>query len=307
MTREVLLSTFKKFEHPPKVQEETKTKDLKTIENDLNRMEFRFSKLYKSHFICKLYLFCLKRTFYELPIIYFQGMMEIGAVVLDAYFQDKAASLRLKYKDNDGNTPKTLEINSISEKETEIFNKFLRDNESLYTRFCNCLTNILDEKFSFFTRNDFKNYNEYNEVFVHMMKKKYKKDIHPLSSMKYMNHTLTFFKRLSGNSDVAFKLLNIILNSDPSIVFSILALYIEKADNFNSSYIISDTDARDKMLITKLDEEDIKKIIKMHEDFLKSRHDMDDTNKSKNAVLFLSTAAGCALIAIILTRWKNTE
>lgn len=307
MTREVLLSTLKKFEYTPKIQERIKVKDLKTVENDLNRMDFRFSKLYKSYFVCKLYLFCLKKTFYELPIVYFQGMMEIGSVVLDAYFQDKVASLRLKHKEYDGNTPNSLDINSINEKEKSIFEKFLKENEGIYTRFRNCLINILDEKFSFFTKNDFKNYNECNQIFIDMMKKKFKKDINPLASMKYMNHTLTFFKRLSGNSDVAFKFLNIILNSDPSIVFSILAVYIEKADGITSSCFIPDAETRDKILITSLSENEIKKIISTHEVFLKTKNEMANINKSKNAVLFLSTAAGCALIAIILSKWKNGD
>ncbi|ELA42749.1 uncharacterized protein VICG_00064 [Vittaforma corneae ATCC 50505] len=308
MSRETLLTTLKKFEEEPKIEiEKIKKEEIYTIMNDLNRSDFKFSKLHKSFLATKLYLFLLQKTFDNFPISYFQGMMEIAAVLVDAYFQDKAASFRLKHKDSDEHAPPALKIGEISDKEKSMFEEFLASNLDLYNKFRNGLINILIEKFIFFTKDEFRNYNENNKIFIKLMKDKFKRVIEPTASIKYMNHTLTFFKRIAGNSDVAFKFFNLVLNSDPSIVFSILAVYIDKVDHFNSARVTITDENRNQYMVTSLEENDIRNIIGAQEMFLKCKSGMETDRQSKSTYIFLGAAVGCAVLALLISRWNDRD
>lgn len=302
MSRDTLLATLKKYEEKQENKEfKPKTEENHTITNDLNRSDFSFSKFHKSCLISKLYLHILNSTFKNLPISYFQGMMEIASVLVEVYFQDKAAGFRSKYKDLDELAPSRLKIENISENEMTMFEEFLKANEDIYTRFKNSLINILEKKFLFFTKDEFKNYNENNKIFIKLMKTKFKKSLNEIGTMKYMNHTLTFFKRMSENSNVVFTLFNIILNSDSTIVFSILANYIDKADKFNSVRIDINQENRDKYLISSIDEEDIKKILSTHELFLKCKTEVNTSKVSKTTFLVIGAAVGCTALAWLLS------
>jgi hypothetical protein len=117
--------------------------------------------------------------------------------------------------------------------------------------------------------------------------------IDEFSSLKYMNHTLSFFKRLSANSEVVFTIFNLILNSDHQMIFSILIFYLKKADEFTgNNLIISETD-RSRFLISEITESDIKKILRIHELFLKG-------NFSKCCLSFLKKPVYLAFFAAVL-------
>lgn len=308
MSREVLLATLKKFEEEPEIKaEKIKKEEVYTITNDLNRSDLKFSKLHKSFLASKLYLFLLQRTFDDFPISYFQGMMEVAAVLVDAYFQDEAASFRSKHKGADEHAPPALKANDISDQERVMFEDFLADNLDLYKKFRNALINILIEKFIFFTKDEFRNYNENNQVFIKLMKDKFKRTIEPTTSIRYMNHTLTFFKRISGNSDVAFRLFNIILNSDPAVVFSILAVYIDKADSFDGAKVAITDENRSQYMVTSLEEEDIKRILHTQEMFLKCKSEMEKGRQAQGTYIFLGAAVGCTILALLVAKWREQD
>lgn len=299
MSRKALLATLKKYETELENFKQVDNTDNCTIINDLDRSDFKFSKVHKSCLIRKLYLYILEKTFFELPFTYFQGMLDVATVLVDAYFQDEAVSFKISNRDLDQQKVETVKRENITENDRILFGEFLKQNETLYARFQKGLLNILDKKFLFFTRNGFQKYNEYNEVFLKLMEMKFKKNIEEKISIKYMNHTLTFFKRLAGSSDVAFTLLNLILNSDPSIVFSILAIYIDKAD-LNKGFI-PDESEMEKYLITEIDEDDIKKIIEIQAFFLEYERQLDkDKIENSKKGLFLGAAAVVAVVGIAI-------
>ncbi|KAM0681533.1 hypothetical protein GINT2_000046 [Glugoides intestinalis] len=299
MTRKALLATLKKYELEVNNLKQVDNTDNCTIKNDLDRSDFNFSRVQKSYLIRKLYLFILEKTFFDFPFTYFQGMLDVATVLVDAYFQDEAISFKISNKDLDKQNVENVKRENITSNDRILFVEFLKQNELLYDKFQKGLFNVLDKKFLFFTRDGFQKYNTCNEVFLRLMEIKFKRNIEERISIKYMNHTLTFFKRLSGTSDVAFTLLNLILNSDPSIVFSILAVYIDKAD-LNKGYI-PDGSEISKYLIMEIDEEDIKKILNIQGFFLEyEKLLVKDNTGSPRTALFLGAAALVAVIGIAI-------
>lgn len=309
MARENLLSTLQRFENLPLEEsagEQTRNtpEDLQTIKNDINRTDFRFSKVGKSLLANKLYLYILERLFIRLPIPYFQGMIEISTVILDAYLQDRVASFRSKHKDADGDLRGPVCLDDISENDRFLFEKFIKANAQTLRRFEKALENVLRRKFLVLTNGGFKAYNEHNKTFVSMMKSCRNIDIDPSYSIKYMNHTLTFFKRLSGNGEVVFKLFNLILNSDSSIVFCILAVFFDKAESFSgTNLVLNDEEAR-KVLIYDLPDRKINEILEINERFLK--YDEERGGRSMTTYFF-GVAASFLAIALVLKLCGNRE
>lgn len=307
MIRETLLTTLKSYEKTPQTAHETTSLAEKTtIENDLNRVSFALAKSRKSSLVCKLYVFLLQKVFEEFSIPYFQGMMEVASVLLDAYFQDKANEFRIKNKHLDKLAVHPVRDNIPTKEEERLCSEFLSENNDLFVRFKNSLINILEQKFLFFTADTFKKYHENNEIFLEMMRSKFGRKLDAGSSIKYMNHTLTFFTRISENSDVAFKFLNLIFNSDPSIVFSILAVYIDKVEPINQMDIEDDKE-RAQFLVSSVDEEDIKKIMDTQKLFLETMENMNKSVPSKNTLIYAGVSIAFVVVAFAASKWYQNK
>lgn len=305
MSKEVLLKTLKKFESKPEVAKGFKENDKYTIRNDLNRADFEFSRLHSSSLVLKLYMSILEKTFKEFPLAYFQGMSDVASILVDVYFEDQAATFRANNKDLDLDLPKKIKVEDIKQEEAALFTRFLNENAELYERFKYSLINILEQKFMFFTNNEFEKYDEYNDIFIEMMKKKYKKNLEKIYSIKYMNHTLTFFKRLAGTREVIYKILNLILNSDESMLFSILAIYIDKAEFCNGA--VPDDENASKYKIMEIKESDIKEILKAQESFLFYKESIKNAKRNNKRLLFLGIAFGCLATSILIQKWNENR
>lgn len=274
MQKENLLKTLKKFEHPYESDRTLSDIDKQTIENDLNRTDFGFSNSRRNIKKLKLFLYILQKSFAEPPIQYFQGMMEIATVLIDAYFGGIEVGT-----DTDENSTIYVKVNDITDAEKQEFDVILENNKELFQKYQNSLANILEDKFLYLTKNDFQKYNLLNSKFITMvnfmkttMFKSYNIKLEKSNSFKYMNHTLSFFKRLSANSEVIFTIFNLILNSDHGMIFCILAFYLKKADEFSGNNAILSENERSKLLISEISETDIKKILKIHDTFLKEKY-----------------------------------
>jgi hypothetical protein len=276
MSREILLQTLKKFECDFVVDESTseeinKKEELHTIINDVNRSDFRLSKLSKSSLADKLYVFILVKVFKDLELPYYQGMMDVGIVLVDVYFQDKASSFISKHKDLDTKAKPQTKFDEIEEDERKLFEKFVEENADLYKRFKNALTNILYKYVLFFFKNELKNCKELGKVFSKMMKEKFKVSVEEQWWMRYLGHIITLFMRTSENNEVVYKLYNLIFNSDPEIMFSILAVYFDKATEYNKEKMYIDEKNKERCMITSVDDKDIEKIMDTHEIFLECK------------------------------------
>lgn len=291
MERITLLETFKRFEYQPTkvyIENDLQTfeyqptksyieNDLRTIKNDLNRTDFSFSPASRSSEISKFYLFVLEKDFIDLPLIYFQGMLEIACVILDAYFLDIVEN-----KNDDSQSIIRVKIEDITEEEKSKFEDLLNKHQETHKKFKNCITNVLNENFLFLAKHNFEKFNLFNKKFITMMNSNFMKSknnnwkVDSLTSIMNLDHILMFFKRLSKNREVVFTLFNLILNSDPSIVFSILAFYIDKGNVFKGTNSISNHEGRSEHLISNVSEMDLKKIIKIHDSFLNEKYLKDD-------------------------------
>lgn len=295
MQRQNLLKTLEKFEEPFETDEEVRECDKITIFNDINRTDFNFSDSRKNLKKLKLYLEILNRTFSDFPIPYYQGMMEVATVLIDAYF----GHISIGHDSRDISL-KPLKLDDITDDEKLKYDKILKENATLFTRYRNSLVNILTDKFLYLTRDNFRKYNQLNEKLVKMINsmdllplKPCEPKIDEFSSLKYMNHTLSFFKRLSANSEVIFTIFNLILNSDHQMIFSILIFYLKKADEFTGNNLIISENDRSRFLISEITEADIKKILRIHELFLKG-------NFSKCCISFLKKPVYLAFFAAVL-------
>lgn len=311
MARENLLSTLQRFEKLPleenmREQARNSPEDLQTIRNDINRTDFGFSKVGSSLLVNKLYLYILERLFTRLPVPYFQGMTEVSTVILDVYFQDRVSSFRSKHRDIDGELRGPVCLDDISENERFLFEKFMKTNTQTLRCFEKALENVLRRKFLALTSEGFRAYNKYNRTFVSMMKSCRNIDIDPSYSLKYMNHTLTFFKRLSGNSEVVFKLFNLILNSDPSIVFCILAAFFDKAESFSGTGLVLNDEKAKKTLIYELSDRKINEILEINEMFM--QYDEKKTSeRSSMTTYFFGVAASFLAIALVFKLCNNNK
>lgn len=304
MSREALLNTLRRFEELPVDADEqtgSSSEDLHTIRNDINRTDFRFSKVGSSTLANKLYLYILDRFFTRLSMPYFQGMVEVSAVILDAYLQDRVSSLRSKHRSADGEVRESVRLEDISESDRILLERFVKANAQTLHRFEKALENVLRMKFLTLTRDGFRIYNKHNRTFVAIMKSHRGISVDPSYSIKYMNHTLTFFKRLSGNGDVAFKLFNLILNSDPSIVFCILVVFFDNAESFSGTNLVRDEEAK-RILINELSDRKIVEILEINERFIKY-----DEGGRGMATYFLGGAAGLLAIALLFNIYNSKK
>jgi hypothetical protein len=312
MQKENLLRTLEKYESPVEDSEQLEN-NLQTIINDLNRIDFSFSDIKDNQYILKFYLFILEKSFKSLPIAYFQGMMEVGTVLIDIYFQDASFKLKnqvLKSKScenliKNGCAVERIHLNDLSDSDRAIFRDALEKNDEIYRKYKNSLVNILNEKFLFLTVNNFEKYNKYNAKFVNMMNSTLPnhKQLNEMESFKFMNHTLTFFKRLSRNSKVLYTIYNLILNSNISMIFAILSFYLDKASKFSGTNLIITEENRSKYLISEISESDIKKILKINDTFRKGK--FNKKPRILTDIYIFGIFLGALVISWIISRFKN--
>jgi len=311
MTRKILLETLKRFESNPALENGSPVEnDLVTIKNDLNRLGFTEGKLQQTYIVYKLYLFILRKTFNEFPISYIQGMIEIALVILNAYFKDAVGPFRVKYSDMDEVVlPPQITVDLITEADEKIFEEFLSKNRELYERFRSTTVNIMKQRYLVLVDNSFSKYLELNEIFVKMMNTTFKRNMNSHESIRYMGHIMTFFTRLAGNEEVTYRLLNLILNSDFSMLFSIAAVYIDAIDSFDQRGEAQvDEDIRRAGLVS-VDEKDIKRILEMQELFLKFKRDSTSSSGSFGAYLLLGSAigVGAVILGLAFSEWRSSS
>lgn len=306
MQRENLLETLGKYEDFRDIKISARINDVQTIINDINRSDFGFSKISKTPIKVKIYLHILRISFKSLPISYYQGMTEVAVVILDAYFQEALEELKGEER-RDGEAHKTIKLDDISSKEISIFNKFLEKHSDLYSKYKNAMVNVLNERFLQLTRDNFKIYSEFNTKFVLMINSGHidalrlgDAKVTEMNSFRFMNHTLTFFKRLAGNSEVVYTIFNLILNSDPSMIFCILGYYLEKASQFTGSNIKITNQNKSKYLIYEVSETDLKKILKIHDAFLKGKYLKKKATMFRGG-LFFGVCLGVLVIAFAIS------
>jgi len=279
MSKIALLNTLRKYEEMSLDENlghglEKSERDSQIIKNDMDRCSFRFSRTFRCSFCHKLYIYVLTKVFSDFPLPYFQCMLDIASVILDAYLEEKAFELRSANKKMVGKFKPQITIDSVNAEEKALFEKFMAANKNLIERFEKVLLNVFQRKLLVLASDNFKLYGRLNRVFIYMMSSQKNIVVDPNESLSYMNHTLTFFQRISGNSEVAFKFLNLILNSDSRVVFCILFHFFDKIQNFKGQVVLTDEEEAKEKLIFDLADKDIKEILKIYEDFFQFEKEM---------------------------------
>ncbi|OQS54579.1 hypothetical protein EHP00_84 [Ecytonucleospora hepatopenaei] len=77
--------------------------DIQTIENDVNRTYFKYSVIYGKKTHLKIYKNILFEMFRDIPVPYYQGMIEIGGVLVEAFLSEKVRSIDLTSEHFDAN------------------------------------------------------------------------------------------------------------------------------------------------------------------------------------------------------------
>lgn len=296
MSRVALLNTLKKYEEMDvsfdyEISAEASKYDVQTIKNDINRCNFRFSRIFRSFFCHKLYIYILSKTFKDFPLPYYQCMMDIASVILDAYIEDKALRLKADNINMESEFQDHIELSSITDNEELLFSQFFAANKTICEKFKRSILIIFQTKILNLTENDFKLYESLNKTFLHMLEERKGLRLGNGESLSYMNHTLTFFQRISGNSDVAFKFLNLILNSDPHIIFCILFHFFDKIKNCKGQVvIINEQEARSK-LIYDLQDRDMKDILAIYESFFQYKNKSEEGSHVKWCFFLVAASA----------------
>jgi len=310
MAESKLGNTLRRFEKPgaePSIGANENDKDsVRTLENDINRIDFKFYDFKaadsKEEFenLFKNLLFELLRDF---PLKYTQGMSEVASVLVVSYFKEKVEDKMRnpefrKLMASAGEESATFRYEQNSQK-TQLRN-FLNENKGLVDRSRMAMANILQKYFIVYFDDGFKLYKEHNKVFRRMMKLrgiKIPKD----ESIKYMGHILTFFKRVVGNENVANEIYNVILNSDPSILFSLMAVFYDRLKNYGGSSVI-----KEESRIVKLEDNFLNKLMEQHEIFIKTRIEVEkQANKPSKAIYYGIAMGGVCLAAALFYGSRN--
>lgn len=306
MERQQLLKVLKTYEEEnadaPVTVDANDKDSVRVLINDINRTDFDFSKFYMHSARVRLYKNILYEALARFPLKYVQGMAEIATVIVDAYFQDKVGEFSTTgidvspamYVTNSGN--KTFVYKEEDEK--KIFREFVEDNGGLLDEMRRALVNVYKRKFLVFFKDNFKLYKEANDVFIAMMKKKGVK-VHKSVSFKYMNHVLTFFKRVVDNEKSAYGIYRIILSSDPSVLFSLLVIFFDNVQN-----VASATENQNK--ITELPKSLAKDVALQQETFIEVKEYLN-TKCSSKKYLFFGAAASILAIGIAAVYKMNNN
>lgn len=292
MERQELLRTLLKYEQPRDALDVSKDANdqdtTRVLKNDIKRIDFDFSSLSREPAVARLLKNIVFVTLRRFPVKYLQGMAEIASVITNAVFEDIVLDVRIREK----TIPPSESRDTMDDEHSflyttpegqEDFNRFISDNQQLVDKLKVALANIFNEKVLVFAHDNFKYYMECNKVFVAMMRAK-GVNIDSDVSMKYMNHTLNFFKRVSGNEAVAYSIYRVVLITDPSVLFSLLAIFYE---NVQSS-CASGADFPHK--IKTIPENFLEKVTAQHEVFLRTREAMRNPPIKKGFLYFGAAA-----------------
>lgn len=296
MEKNPFISTFDNFGESVRFSQPTDQKQ-KQFELDLLRTPFGFLPAEETATFKAFLIFILRKFFTESNIIYYQGMHEAGSVLADRYFSDIFNNFKVANNLNITNTseksPQSIKI------ENEIFSNILEQNISVYNDFSQTLDRLLSDKVLKLVHPDFEEYKRINYRYSTTMGMKKFISINEKDLFCFLDLPLTFFSRLSGNRDVAYKLLALIQNSDHYIFFSILYYFYDNAYAYKQS-IFSSEDTQKSFLINKIDEKDIKGIMELHNAFMLANPDLkSDNNELLSAKGILAIAAGSALLLSI--------
>lgn len=278
---------------------------LRVLVNDINRTEFDFSRLRMHAAHVRLYKNILYEALAEFPIKYVQGMAEVATVVVDVYFQDAVDSA-----DTEGiNSSPALSVTNSGKKtfiykgeeERKRFGKFVDDNEALFSRLRTALVNIYQKKFLVFFKDNFRFYKECNEVFRGMMKRRGVR-VNRDESFRYMNHVLTFFKRVFSDEATAYTIYRAILSSEPTVLFSMLVIFWDNIQSVSTA-----TAAENPDHIRSLPANFAEKVTLQQEIFVEVRESMRKKQGANRYLLFGVAAGVLAIGAAAVYKLSNKD
>ena len=290
MEREQLLEVLKGYEKPIEgfsLQKNENNADMvQVLINDVNRIDFNFSSLSGNPEALRLLKNILCASLEKFPLKYIQGMAEVSSIIVLAYFYDIVKSPKTTQElveASDDETPSHSFLYQVQDTKDRFLNLLLQ-NKEMFERMQTAIFNVLNTRFVVFFNNKFSLYKETNDAFIEMMRKEgvvIKTDV----SFKYMNHILTFFRRIVDSEAAAYGIFRIVLTSDPIVLFSILAIFFENVQSGASS----GTDFEKK--VSKLPSDFGERVVKQHEKLLKARETVKSSS-SKRTFLYCAAAAG---------------
>lgn len=319
-SRKALAESLKKFEHLPKIPNTIKKQDpsenSRTLLTDLARLHpsRHLCVFPQSIFSFKFHVCAIRMAFehfFKLQLPYLQGVLEVALVISDTYFSDLVAASRKGLKDDDNINNESLNLDCITKDDERMIQELIDANEELFTKFKNCMINVIVEKYIPLFTNDFEEYAKLFRTFDFMMRKHFKwcSPCEEMPSLSiYMPEVLTFFARAVSSVEASAKLFNLIVNGDSTIIFGILGVYLKRIDMWKHTRQSPDKNDGSKYLIDHVDDKDIAKILKMQELFVKCQNGTDGSPKTGvKQSLFAAAVIGVAVLAIGASYWRKNS
>lgn len=303
MEKERLLNTLKNYEKQNTTEEGENANDADTIRvliNDINRIEFDFANLSEDKRKTRLYKNILYEVLKDFPVRYIQGMAEVATVIVTAYFSGQVE--KFKFNTDALNTTSTgaVPFKFTNKAEKEELEKFMADNHNLMQSMRRALISIYRERFLIFFEDNFKLYRELNNAFIAVMAKKGVK-LDKDESFKYMNHILTFFKRILDNENAAYSVYNIILSAEPAMLFTLLIMFY---GTIQGGQAASGIEFPKK--VADLDNDFVKALSQQHEMLMKAR-DEAKLKKGKSGYLFFGAALSAVAVAVLFYKMNDSK
>lgn len=263
-----------------------------TIKADIMRQQFDvyLSKDRKKQ--RRLYKMMLYLLLKKLCTQYTQGMCEVAVVVVNVFFKEKVMKDDVLefLEDDDAN------LSGASEEEKRGFEEFCSLNKDECKKAKNALQEIFKQTYEPLWKDKFKLYKKYFEVFLEMMKDRGVEVVrkHPYENL---THILTFFTRICRNENLIYRIFNIILNNEVSVLFTLLVLLYKHTESESASSSL-EYDNYLKKLPSDFEEQ----VKKTNNEFLEMQKKMKNLKKIKKCRylilgvgISIAVAAGMAL------------
>lgn len=302
MEHERLLATLKNYENLQPSEENTvdlnDNETRRVLGNDINRIDFDYTAFASDPLKVRLLQNVIFEILSKFPIRYIQGMSEISSVIVTAYLSSAVRLVGLV--PDRPNTEESREFKFTDQRNILKFAEFMSQNKTTLEKLRNSLINIFKKRFLIFFQDNFKLYRELNDSFILAMQKKnitVDKDV----SFKYMNHVLTFFKRIYDNETVAYSIYNIILNSEPSMLFTLLVMFYDRVQNAEGGVVAPET------RLKKIDNDFIRALGVQHEILMKVKGDAKWKNRKLGCVFFGVALSAVAAVGVALFLKTNND
>lgn len=304
MCVESLRKTLRRYEDisnldPSILLERTNESELSILKKDIVRTILFVENEDGNSIMSKLYFLTLHDTFKGFSLSYYQGMLGFSITIMDAYFRNAALEFT-KELTTDLDPANRISFESLTAEDYKLYSKFKLKNAELFENFRAAIINILIKYFKFFVDNNCKMYSKYGTIFLGIMKDEFGKDLNNYIKHKnlelddstllllFLKHTLILFNYSYGNYESAYKITNLILNSEPHIIFCV----------YFGTITHDDVGIENKGKIFNISNNDITKIINIYEKFFQYE-------KVKHRSCFLFFAASILIIAAAIKLYKN--